>query len=118
MYIRRGAELAKFDCTSPVPKFKGDTLWGLARHEAYYFKDSSRVIEDIVRARDIRFAEDQHVAQHHVSGGDAFVAPVAHDACRRRGHPLQGRDRLLGARLLPISSPTATRTARSRRALP
>jgi predicted permease len=33
--------------TSPVPKFKGDTLWGLARHEAYYFKDSSRVIEDI-----------------------------------------------------------------------
>jgi len=35
------------ELTSPVPKFKGDTLWGLARHEAYYFKDSSRVIEDI-----------------------------------------------------------------------
>lgn len=35
------------ELTSPVPKFKGDTLWGLARHEAFYFKDSSRVIDDI-----------------------------------------------------------------------
>ena len=35
------------ELTSPVPKFKGDTLWGLARHEAFYFQDSSRVIEDI-----------------------------------------------------------------------
>jgi predicted permease len=35
------------ELTSPVPKFKGDTLWGLARHEAYYFKDNSRSIEDI-----------------------------------------------------------------------
>jgi predicted permease len=35
------------ELTSPVPKFKGDTLWGLARHEAYYFKDNSRAIEDI-----------------------------------------------------------------------
>jgi predicted permease len=33
--------------TSPVPKFKGDTLWGLARHEEFYFKDNSRSIEDI-----------------------------------------------------------------------
>ena len=24
-------------CSSPVPKFKGDTLWGVARHEAFYF---------------------------------------------------------------------------------
>ena len=35
------------ELTSPVPKFKGDTLWGLARHEAFYFKDNSRSIEDI-----------------------------------------------------------------------
>lgn len=35
------------ELTSPVPKFKGDTLWGLARHEAFYFKDNSRAIEDI-----------------------------------------------------------------------
>jgi predicted permease len=33
--------------TSPVPKFKGDTLWGLARHEAFYFQENSRAIEDI-----------------------------------------------------------------------
>jgi putative ABC transport system permease protein len=35
------------ELTSPVPKFKGDTLWGLARHEAFYFQDNSRAIEDI-----------------------------------------------------------------------
>lgn len=35
------------ELTSPVPKFKGDTLWGLARHEEYYFRDNSRAIEDI-----------------------------------------------------------------------
>ncbi len=35
------------ELTSPVPKFKGDTLWGLARHEAFYFQDNSRSIEDI-----------------------------------------------------------------------
>jgi hypothetical protein len=35
------------ELTSPGPKFKGDTLWGLARHEEYYFRDNSRAIEDI-----------------------------------------------------------------------
>jgi putative ABC transport system permease protein len=35
------------ELTSPVPKFKGDTLWGLARHEAFYFQDNSRAIADI-----------------------------------------------------------------------
>ncbi len=35
------------ELTSPVPKFKGDTLWRLARHEEYYFRDNSRAIEDI-----------------------------------------------------------------------
>jgi putative ABC transport system permease protein len=33
--------------TSPVPKLEGDTLWGLARHEMYYFKQHSTSIEDI-----------------------------------------------------------------------
>jgi predicted permease len=35
------------ELSSPVPKFKGDTLWGLARHEEYYFRDNSRAIDDI-----------------------------------------------------------------------
>ncbi|MEO5816073.1 MAG: ABC transporter permease [Gemmatimonadaceae bacterium] len=35
------------ELTSPVPKFKGDTLWGLARHEMFYFKESSRTLTDI-----------------------------------------------------------------------
>ncbi len=33
--------------SSPVPKFKGDTLWGLARHEIFYFKQNSRALADI-----------------------------------------------------------------------
>ncbi|MFL5347136.1 MAG: ABC transporter permease, partial [Hyalangium sp.] len=35
------------ELSSPVPKFKGDTLWGIARHEAYFFQQKSRAIEDI-----------------------------------------------------------------------
>ena len=35
------------ELTSPVPKFKGDTLWGLARHEMFYFKENSRTLTDI-----------------------------------------------------------------------
>jgi putative ABC transport system permease protein len=35
------------ELTSPVPKFKGDTLWGLARHEIFYFKQNSRSLEDV-----------------------------------------------------------------------
>jgi putative ABC transport system permease protein len=35
------------ELTSPVPKFKGDTLWRLARHEMFYFKDNSRTLADI-----------------------------------------------------------------------
>jgi putative ABC transport system permease protein len=35
------------ELTSPVPKFKGDTLWGLARHEIFYFTQNSRAMEDI-----------------------------------------------------------------------
>ncbi len=33
--------------SSPVPKFKGDTLWGLARHEIFYFMDNARSIAEI-----------------------------------------------------------------------
>ena len=35
------------ELSSPVPKFKGDTLWGLARHEIFYFKRHSRSLEDL-----------------------------------------------------------------------
>ncbi|MEP6732919.1 MAG: ABC transporter permease, partial [bacterium] len=35
------------ELTSPVPKFEGDTLWRLARHELFYFKDNSRALSDI-----------------------------------------------------------------------
>ena len=35
------------ELTSPVPKFKGDTLWGIARHEAFYFRDNARSLSDI-----------------------------------------------------------------------
>ena len=33
--------------SSPVPKFEGDTLWGLARHEVYYFLEHSRTLENL-----------------------------------------------------------------------
>jgi putative ABC transport system permease protein len=35
------------ELSSPVPKFKGDTLWGLARHEIFFFKQRSRSLEDV-----------------------------------------------------------------------
>ncbi|MFL5606629.1 MAG: ABC transporter permease, partial [Gemmatimonadaceae bacterium] len=35
------------ELTSPVPKMKGDTLWGLARHEMFYFKEHSRTLADV-----------------------------------------------------------------------
>ncbi len=35
------------ELTSPVPKFKGDTLWGLARHEAFFFRENARSISDV-----------------------------------------------------------------------
>src|SRR5205814_7998067 len=35
------------ELTSPVPKFKGDTLWRLARHEMFYFKENSHTLSDI-----------------------------------------------------------------------
>jgi predicted permease len=35
------------ELTSPVPKFKGDTLWGLARHEMFYFKDNASALADV-----------------------------------------------------------------------
>ena len=35
------------ELTSPVPKFQGDTLWGLARHQMFYYLDNSRVVENI-----------------------------------------------------------------------
>lgn len=35
------------ELTSPVPKAKGDTLWRLARHEMFYFKENSRALADI-----------------------------------------------------------------------
>ncbi|MDB4917948.1 MAG: permease [Gemmatimonadetes bacterium] len=35
------------EVTSPVSKFKGDTLWRLARHEMFYFKDNARTLSDI-----------------------------------------------------------------------
>lgn len=35
------------ELTSPVPKMKGDTLWGMAAHEVFYFKANSRAFDDI-----------------------------------------------------------------------
>jgi predicted permease len=33
--------------TSPVPKMKGQTEWGLARHEMYYFVDNGRTLDAV-----------------------------------------------------------------------
>lgn len=35
------------ELTSPVPRMKGDTLWALARHEMFYFKNNSHTLADI-----------------------------------------------------------------------
>ena len=51
----------------------------------------------------VALGEQQHVAGHDLGRRDPLLAPVAHDPRRRRRHPLQRRDRLLGARLLDVA---------------
>ena len=51
----------------------------------------------------VALGERQDVARHHLGGRNPLLAPIAHDPGRRRRHPLQRRDRLLGTRLLHVT---------------
>jgi putative ABC transport system permease protein len=33
--------------SSPVPKLKGQTVWGLGRHQIYYFREKARSVENV-----------------------------------------------------------------------
>ena len=71
--------------------------------------DASATVSDAastsrrVGADRVALGEHQHVARHDLGGRDPLLAPVAHDARRRRRHPLQRRHRLLGPRLLHVA---------------
>ena len=91
----------------------------LARQRRLGHRQRRRLDEPRVGGDRVALREQKHVARHDLGRGNPLLAPVAHDARRRRRHPLQRRDRLLGARLLHVAEDRVQRRrsqrSRSRR---